>query len=763
MTVIDTRLAPGAIGKPQTRIDGVAKVTGAALYPSDQPLTNPAFAYLVTSTIARGRVARMDFVRARAVPGVLDILWHDNVGGQAKPPPPVGGRGKSTTTLESDRVWHIGQIIAVVVAETLEAARQAAHLVEVGYEAEAPSATFGSAGATEQSLAEATAADRQPYKDIEVGDAPAAFAAAAVKVEASYSTPTQHHNAMELFTTTCEWHGAKLTIHEPNQFLHGLRAEVAAQLGISADDVRVLSRYLGGAFGGKGGTTARTAWIAIAARRLKRPVKLEATRKQGFTIATYRAETRHRVRLAAGRDGRIEALLHESWEATSRPSTYTVTGIDTVCRLYRAPAIQTRVNLVHLDRNTPGYMRSPPDTPYLFALESAMDELAYALDLDPIELRRRNDAQRDSVRDRPYTSRHLNECFEQGARAFGWDQRARAPAQMRDGDWLVGYGCAASTLHTSIDAASARVTLTAQGRVKVEMAALDFGNGTYTVIAQVAADRLGVPIDAVDVQLGDSDLPAAGYAAGSKHCATVSNAVARACELLRARVALAATGAADGPFAGRDPATLQLRDGTLRGADGASEPLEKAVGRAGGRLEVYAEHIPAGAPADAVANTWQGRFSSVAGTRLPHEIRAAFGAQFVEVRVHARTREIRVARALGAYAAGTIINPVTARSQLMGGIIWGLSAALFEQTEIDAKRATYVNDELGEYLVPVNADIGSVEVIMLPERDPGINELGVKGIGELGITGMNAAVANAVYHATGVRVRDLPIRIDQLL
>lgn len=763
MTTTDTRLAPGAIGKPQTRIDGVLKVTGAAQYPSDQPLTNPAFAYLVTSTIARGRVTGMDFKRARAVPGVLDILWHDNVGGQATPPPPVGGRGKSTTTLESNRVWHIGQIIAVVVAETLEAARQAAHLVDVTYQAETPSATFGSAGATTQTLAAATARDARPYTDIRVGDAAAAFAAAAVRIEASYSTPTQHHNALELFTTTCEWHGARLTIHEPNQFVHGLRAEVAAQLGISGEDIRVLSRYIGGAFGGKGGTTARTVWIAIAARRLRRPVKLEATRKQGFTIATYRAETRHHVQLAADREGHLTALRHESWEATSRPSTYTVTGTDTVSRMYQAPNIETRINLVQLDRNTPGYMRSPPDVPYLFALESAMDELAYALDLDPIELRRRNDAQRDAVRDRPYTSRHLNECFEEGARAFGWARRARAPAQMRDGDWLVGYGCAASTLHASIDAASARITLTAQGRVKVETAALDFGNGTYTVIAQVAADRLGVAIHAIDVQIGDSDLPAAGYAAGSKHCASVSNAVAKGCDMLLARIAQAAVSAADSVFAGSDPVSLQLRDGMLWGADGKSEPLAKAVTRAGGRLEAYAEHIPAGAPADGVASTWQGRNVAVSGTRLPHEIRAAFGAQFVEVRVHVHTREIRVVRALGAYAAGTIINPVTARSQMMGGMIWGISAALFEQTEIDLQRATYVNDELGEYLVPVNADIGAIEVIMLPERDPAINPLGVKGIGELGITGMNAAVANAVYHATGIRVRDLPIRIDQLL
>lgn len=420
-------LTAGAIGRPLNRIEGHAKVTGAAIYPSDEPLTNPAFAYLVTSTIARGRIVRMHFDKARAVTGVIDILWRGNVGSEAKPPPAVGGRGKSTTTLESDQIWHIGQIIAVIVANTLEAAREAGHLIETVYQAEVPAATFGSAGAHVQALAEATAKDARRHADINVGDAQGTFGSAPVKVEASYSTPTQHHNALELFTTTCQWQGGKLTIYESSQFVHGLRAEVAGQLGISPDDVRIVSRHVGGGFGGRSGVTSRTAWIAIAARRLKRPVKLEATRKQGFTIATYRAETRHQVRLAADRDGRLLALLHESWEATSRPSTYTVSGTDTVGRLYTVPNISTKINVVQLDRNTPGYMRAPPETPYLFALESAMDELAYALKLDPVALRRINDAQRDSVRNLAYTSRHLNECFEEGARVFGWSGRAPQP------------------------------------------------------------------------------------------------------------------------------------------------------------------------------------------------------------------------------------------------------------------------------------------------------------------------------------------------
>lgn len=758
----ETHLVPGVIGRPLTRIDGRAKVTGSTLYPSDEPVENPAFAYLVTSTIALGRILRFHLDEARAVPGVLDILNYENVAGQAKPPPPVGGRGASTTTMESDRIWYRGQIIAVVVAETFQAAREAAQRVTVDYEEQAPSATFDSPGAVMQSSAEATAKDAHPASDPAVGDASAAFAAAPVKVDARYSTPPQHHNPIELPSTTCEWRDGKLTIHEASLFVHGLRAEIAAQLGIDPEDVRVLSRFVGGAFGGLI-TTGRTAWVAIAARRLKRPVKLQATRRQGFTIATYRAETRHRVRLAATRDGKLQAVLHEAWEATSRPSTYSVSGTDTVARLYASPNVWTKVNIVQLDRNTPGYMRAPPETPYLFAFESAMDELAYALDIDPVELRRLNDTQRGSIRGLPYTSRHLNECFEQGSQAFGWKRRTPGPASMRDGEWLIGYGCAASSLHASIQAAAVRMTLTPQGRVKVETAALDFGNGTYTVIAQVVSDHLGIPVGDISVEIGDSDFPAAGQASGSKHCATVCNAVAKGCEQIRDRVAEAAVGAADSPFVGRDPATLILRDGALRGKDGKAEPLAQAVARTGGRLEIYAENTPLGSPPGSLAGIYQGRSTSVGGTRLPNEIRAAFGAHFIEVRVHERTREVHVARALGAYAAGTIINPVTARSQFMGGMIWGISAALHEATEIDARRGSYTNDDFAEYLVPVNADIGSVDVIMIPERDPGVNELGSKGVGELGIVGMNAAVANAVFHATGTRIRDLPIRIDQLL
>ena len=373
-------LPPGAIGAPHVRIDGPAKVTGEAVYPADEMVTNPAFACLVTSPIARGRVTGIQTEQAMAMPGVLDILTHFNVGDQAKTPAGPGG----TTTLESDRIWHDGQIVAVVVADTFEIAREAANRVKVECEAEAPAASFDSQGVSEE-----------PAKGMEggappgIGDAFGAFNAAPVKVDARYETPTQHHNAMELFSTTCQWRGDELTIYEPSQFVGGLQAGVASQLGIPRQKVRAVSKFIGGAFGGKGAATARTVWIAIAARRLKRPVKLVPTRDQGFTIATYRAETRHRLRLAANRDGRLTALIHEAESVTSRPSPYNANGLSTTGRLYAAANVHTEAKIIHADRNTPGFMRAPPETPFLFPLECAMDELAAELgSIDPIELRR---------------------------------------------------------------------------------------------------------------------------------------------------------------------------------------------------------------------------------------------------------------------------------------------------------------------------------------------------------------------------------------
>lgn len=745
------------IGQPTPRIDGRAKVTGRALYASDEPVARPAHAVLLTSAIARGRITGFDLSQARTVPGILDILTHENAGGEAKPPKMASG-GATTTTLESDQVWHDGQIIGVVVADTYEAAREAAFRVRVEYGRETPAATFGSIGAEEERR------DDGEHEDYDIGDVAAALAAAPVTLDASYGTPTQHHNPIELFTTTCVWENDRLTIFEPSQFVYGLRANVAGQLGIAPEQVRVVSKYIGGAFGSKGGATARTAWIAVAARRLGRPVKLVATRDQGFTIVTYRAETRHRIRLGAERDGRLTALVHEGFEITSRPSRYNVSGNETTARLYACPNIRTRVHITHADRNTPGFMRAPPETPYMFALESAMDELAGELGLDPIELRRRNDTATDPITGLPFSSRSLMACFDRGAERFDWAQRDPKPGAMRDGDWLVGLGCASAVYESNIAAASARVSLRPNGHARVAIAGHDIGTGAYTVVAMVVADRLGLDLTHIDVAMGDTLLPAAPLAAGSSHTASLVNAVAKACEDLRDRIARAAVTHDAGPLAGRDPANLSFGGGRLVAPDGAGESLEEAVKRLSpGVVEAYAENVPEGGPPDSMAKLQAGTNPVLRGYKREDVSAYAFGAQFVEVRVHARTREIRVPRMLGAFAAGTIVNPLAAHSQYMGGMIWGLSAALLEQTEIDLNAARYINDNLSEYHIPVCADVRGIEVLMLPEIDDRVNPMGIKGLGEIGIVGMNAAIANAVKHATGRRIRDLPIRLEHLL
>jgi xanthine dehydrogenase YagR molybdenum-binding subunit len=746
------------MGKPAPRADARLKVTGAARYPADFPVANPAFGFLVTSAIAKGRIERLDLEEAAAVEGVLDILTYQNTT-ELRDVNFADGAATSIQKLGPD-ILHEGQIVAMVLADSYKAAREAAYKVKIAYAAETASATFESDGLKEEDATKVSSR----HKDLPgKGDAEAALAGADVLMEAEYSTPTQHHNPMELFSTTCAWSGDQLTVYEPSQFVYGLKNGVAHRLGIDADRVHVVSPYVGGAFGSKGTMTPRTALVAFASKRLNRPVKLVATRDQGFTIATYRAETRHRVRLGATRGGKLVGYSHEGWEISSRPDPYVVAGVEDSARVYAFGAVRTKVNVVHADRNTPGFMRSPPVVPYIYALESAMDEMAAKLGIDPVEFRRINDTATDPIENKPYSSRSLMTCYDQASKTFGWTKRDPSPGSMRAGDWLIGWGCASAVYPTHVGAATARVRLFASGEVRVQTAAHEIGNGVCTVLGQLAAERLGVPLSSVNVEVGDSRLPPAPIAGGSNTTASTCSAVLKACDAVRDKLFRAAAAASDGALAGRLPGQLMLKDGKLVAPDGAEEKLEDAFRHAGvGAIEEYAEFIPSGVSADAIKQLYAGKASMTGGPEGA-KLMYATGAEFVEVRIHERTREIRVARIVGAFAGGRIMNTRTARSQYMGGMIWGVSSALHEATEIDRRSARYVNDNLADYLVPVNADIDQLEVILVPEVDHDVNPAGAKGIGELANVGTAAAVANAVYHATGRRVRDLPIRIEKLL
>ncbi|MET3582091.1 xanthine dehydrogenase YagR molybdenum-binding subunit [Mesorhizobium robiniae] len=747
------------MGNPVPRIDARLKVTGQAGYPADLATANVAYGVLATSTIAKGGISGLRLKEARAVPGVLDIVSAGDMDEIDKPK--FGNTGASSIApLHDKTIFHDGQIIALVVAETFEAAAEAAMLIRADYAQETPSASFDSRGTTIE-----PAAGKSPmYKeDLKAGDFDAAYAAAAVKIDQKYSTPTQHHNPIELFSTTAWWQGDQLTVHEPSQNVTGWKTELARQLKIDPANVRIVSPYIGGAFGSKGPMTARTAIVAVAARRVGRPVRCVVSRMQAYDTQTYRAETRHRIRIGANKDGRITAFGHEGWEVTSRPDPYVVGGTSATSRMYNYGSVLTRVSLVHADRNTPGYMRSPPETPYVYALENAMDEMAVELGMDPVEFRRINEPEKEPIGGKPFSSRSLIKCYDQAAEAFGWSKREAAVGSMRDGDWLVGMGCATAIYPTAAAPCAARVRLTDDGHVRVQSGSHEIGTGVRTVAGQMAAERLGVDIDKVSVEMGDSTLPPAPVSGGSISTASVCSAVLKACDAIREKLFAAAVGEG-GPLAGSGNAKLEMEKEAVVTDGGKSARLSDVFNAMQiGALEEYAEFAPKGSSPEALKKLYAGQAEFHGGDQDEDSVKYAYGAEFVEVRINSYTREIRVPRIVGAFAAGRIMNTRTARSQLMGGMIWGIGQALHEATEIDRRHARYVNRDLQDYLVPVNADIKQLEVILVPEVDHAVNPAGVKGLGELGNVGTAAAVASAVYHATGRRIRDLPIRIEDLI
>jgi xanthine dehydrogenase YagR molybdenum-binding subunit len=653
-----------------------------------------------------------------------------------------GGHMQSSfMPLTSDAVHYAGQIVALVIADTQEAAEEASRLVAIEYETQPASAAMDDPDRKEAPI---------DGKSINVGDAEAAFAAAPVTVDATYLTPAQHHNPIELYATSAEWRDGKLLVHVPSQWVVGTQAGLATIFDIPMEDVRIESPYIGGGFGGKASILPHTVLVAMAARRLGRPVKLVVPREAMFTVGSFRPATRSHVRLAADRDGKLVSVMHEQAGQSAAIDHVAFPVTEVTARLYASPNIRTREATVATDVNTPGFQRAPAEGPGFFGFECAMDELAVALGMDPVALRQKNEPEREPVGQLPWSSRSLTECYRRGAELFGWDRRTPAPGSMvaEDGT-LIGWGCATACYPSAAAPSRARVRLSADGTCVVWVAAHDLGTGAYTVMGQIAADVLGVPNNLVRVQLGDSTLPSGPVAGGSITTSSSGSAVHVAACAVRDALLRATGGTA-------------LVDGQVVMPDGSHLPATEALAtKTGGAIEETADWCPDGISQDQMRHGLAGgmAFSPAVGKKYASY---SFGAQFAEVRVDRLLRTVRVSRMVGVFDCGRIINPRTARSNLAGGMIWGASFALLEETQIDRPRARFANTDLAGYHFSTNADIGEVGVEMLDTPDPA-NPIGTKGVGEIGIVGMPSAIANAVYHATGIRVRKTPILVEDLL
>jgi xanthine dehydrogenase YagR molybdenum-binding subunit len=742
-------------GDPIDRVDARAKVTGAAKYAAEVPVARAAHAVLITSTIARGRVTAMDTARAEKAAGVLAVITPRNA--PRLPPQPdlahkasIGDR--VLQLLQNDEVSYSGQPIGMVVADTLDRARHAAALVTVRYEAQTANVAMtrdlpGEEPTPPPPDPQAKQQARPNPADHRRGDVEAGLAHVATKIDATYTIPYETHSPMEPHATVAVWHGAvHLTVYDSTQGIFEVQRKLAQVFGIPKANIRVISHFVGGGFGCKGGVWSHVPLAAMAALKVGRPVKLVVARPQMFGPVGFRPATEQHVVLGATREGVLTAIRHDSRSATCRFDEFVEHTTAATRQLYRCPNVATSERLVRLDIGTPHFMRAPGESTGSFALECALDELAAALKVDPVELRLRNYAEADPETGRPWSSKSLKECYRAAAERFGWAKRNPQPGAMREGQLLVGWGMASATYPAHQRPASASASLRPDGTALVRAGSQDIGTGTYTVMTQVAADALGLPVERVRFELGDTDLPQAPTSAGSSTCASVGPAVRAACLAVRNKLAdLAQRGAT------ADDVVIERDRVAVRGAPGAAgrgEPLAALFGRA--RVKTLdASYQPPG----------PGQMSEA---DKPHASRS-FGAQFAEVHVDPQLGRVRVARMVSAFAAGRILNAKTARSQYLGGIVWGIGMALMEQTVYDARLGRVMNADLAEYHVPVNLDVPDIDVIFVDERDEQVNDIGVKGIGEIGICGAAAAIANAVYHATGRRIRDLPITVDKLL
>ncbi|WP_446743101.1 xanthine dehydrogenase family protein molybdopterin-binding subunit [Silvibacterium acidisoli] len=737
---MSTSSTSSVIGASVTRVDGRLKVTGAARYAVDHPIENVAYGYGVSSTIANGKITQIDTSAAERMPGVLAILHHGNTDPlfrTAGPLQPNSRPSESRPPFEDDVVYYYGQFVALVVANTFEQAQDAAFHVKVTYDEKKPLVH----------LDDVPAPAGPPVKNYTRGKADEAFESAPVKIDETYITPVETHNPMEMHGTIAVWNGDKVTLYETSQGVMNHQGVMSEMLGVPLDRVQVISPFCGSGFGGKLFPWPHSLLAAMAARRLDRPVKVSVPRALMFTTVGHRPLTRQRVRLGATPDGKLTAIIHDVLNHTSHTDDIMENCTEPTPLLYSCPNVAAAQRLVKLNVGTPTPMRGPGACPGLFALESALDELAVKMKIDPLDLRLRNYAEIDESEGHPFSSKHLREAYQAGAERFGWSKRTPGIGSMRKGDEILGWGVGTATWSAGRGAAEVRVRLMADGTARASSATQDIGTGTYTVFAQVVSDKTGIPVERIEVVLGDSSLPPGPTSGGSTATASVLPAISAASTAAIEALLKASVRADQSPFKGADPATLAMTAGRVHVKEKSPEtgiPFEQILKMSRlAALEGNGKSVP---------------------SHEAHKVTAqSFGAHFVEVAWDPGIARLRVSRVLSVFDVGRVINQKTARNQILGAVVMGIGMGMFEETIYDPRNGKPINNNFADYIVSTNADIPELDCIFLDYPDSAMGEYGARGIGEIGLTGVAPAMAMATYHATGVRVRELPIRIEKLM